>query len=373
MRILAIVGARSELVKCAPVSRVLRRRHEEVLVHTGARFSYGTDAQFFADLELPPPEYDLGLREGTHAELTGQMLQRLGVLIAEHRPDWVLVYGSSNATMAGALAGAKEGVPVAHVEAGLRSYKRSTHEEINRIVADHVARLHFCPTRHAVETLAKEGLTRGVHLVGDTLLDSVLLHFERAKAVIDDAALVESAGVDPASEFAFATIHHIENTEDGARLAGLIDAFSRLPLRVVLPLHPRTQESLMNRPEVASRIGENVLIVDPLRPLAALRLVSRAQVVLTDSGGLQREAFFLGTPCVTLRDDTEFIDTLASNTIAGARTDQIVEAVAAARRLPRRAPAIGGEGSFGDGHAAEKILEALERTRAHSLPAPPAR
>lgn len=364
MRILSVVGARSELVKCAPLLRVIRQTHEEVLVHTGKPFDYGTSPEFFEDLELRAPDHDLGLTEGTHAHITGDMLHRLGPLIADLAPDWVLVYGSSNATLAGALAAAKQNVPVGHVEAGLRSYKRSTPEEINRIVSDHVSQLHFCPTQHAVEVLAKEGIVAGVHNVGDTLLDSVLLHFERAQKEVGENALSQAVGCDIGSGgFAFATVHHIENRQDPSRLTALIEAFSRLPLRVILPLHPATQESLTDRPEVASRIGENVCIVDPLRPLVALLLVSRAQVVLTDSGGLQREAFFLGVPCVTLRDDTEFIETLESNTIVGANVETIVEAVGAALALERRGRITGRDGPFGDGHAGEKIARILEGAR----------
>lgn len=362
MRLLSVVGARSEFVKHAPVSRVLRKKHQEVFVHTGHRFDYGTSPEFFADLELPMPDHDLGISGKTHAVQTGDLLHRLGPLIAETAPDWVLVYGSSNATLAGALTAAKQSVPVAYVEAGLRSYRRNTPEEINRIVTDHVARLHLCPTKHAVETLAKEGITDGVHWVGDTMLDSVRQHFARAQAVVGAGSLSECVGFDiRAEKFAFATIHHVENTDDPVRLSQLIDAFSRLPLTVVLPLHPHTQESLTARPQVASRIGANVLIVDPLRPLEVLCVVSRAEVVLTDSGGLQREAYFLGAPCVTLRDDTEFVDTLSTNTIVGADTAGIVEAVAAARALPRQVRLDDPSSPFGDGHAAERIVEVLER------------
>lgn len=362
MRFLSVVGARSEFVKHAPVSRVLRKRHQEVFVHTGHRFDYGTSPEFFADLELPVPDRDLGIGGKTHAVITGDMLQALGPLIAEVAPEWLLVYGSSNATLSAALAAAKQSVPVAYVESGLRSYRRNTPEEINRIVTDHVARLHLCPTKHAVETLAGEGINEGVHWVGDTMLDSVRQHYARARAEISDASLSACMGLDfGADRFAFATIHHVENTDDPVRLAQLFDAFSRLPLKVVLPLHPRTQESLTQRPQVVSRIGPNVLIVDPLRPLQVLCVVARAEVVLTDSGGLQREAYFLGTPCVTLRDDTEFVDTLASNTIVGAEAEGIVEAVEQARRLPRTMRLEDASSPFGDGRAAERIVEVLER------------
>lgn len=357
---MAVVGARSEFVKCAPVMRVLADVHDAELVHTGAAFEYGTSPEFFADLELQPPRHNLGIVGRSSAGTTRAMLQKLAPLIAEAAPDWVLVFGSSNATLAGALVAAKLGVRVAHVEAGLRSYRRRTPDELNHIVVDHVSTLHFCPVEHAVEALASEGLESGVHNVGDVLLDRVRRGFERAREAISEDNVFSSVGLDTQAAFAFATIHHAENTEDSGRLTELIDAFSRLDLPVVLPLHPRTQDSLTERPDVISRIGANIHIVDPLRPFETLLVVSRAQVVLTDSGGLQREAFFLGVPCVTLRDDTEWVDTLnlAANTVVGASADDIVRAVADARAQPRPSPS--ASSAFGDGRAAEKIVDILQ-------------
>lgn len=356
----SVVGARSELVKSAPVTQVLAQRHESLVIHTGRRFDYGTSEAFFADLGVPPPDRDLGLGRGTHAEVVGAMLKGLSPILREARPDWVLVYGCSNATLAGALASATLGLPVAHVEAGVRSFRRGTPDELNHIVVDHVSRLHFCPSDHAVRMLAEEGLTEGVHQVGDVLLDHVFSSFERARREIAEEQLRGSLGLEAGEAYAFATVHHLENTEDELRLGALIEAFSSLPWPVVLPLHPGTQDSLQNRPELVSRIGANVRIVDPLRPLEALMAIARAEVVLTDSGGLQREAFFLGVPCITLRDDTEWVETLdlSANTVVGADAATILAAAGAAVRAPRRGPSQATP--FGDGRAGERVVEILE-------------
>lgn len=361
MRVVSVVGARSEFVKCAPVLRALAPRHQSLVVHTGARLDYGTSAQFFEDLGIGQPEHDLGLSRGTHAEVVASILARLAPLIRDARPDWVLVYGSSHATLAGALVAAKLGIAVGHVEAGVRSYRRNTPDEMNHIVVDHVSSLHFCPTEHAVVALAREGLTQGVHNVGDVLLDVVTYNLERARKIGVERLLVD-AGLEPMEPFAYATVHHHENTSDATRLAALVDAFSRLDVPVILPLHPRTQESLTEHPDLVSRIGANVYIVDPLRPVESLALLLRAQVVLTDSGGLQREAFYVGVPCVTLRDDSEWVDTidLSANRVVGADAESIVRAVESARRVHVPGVLEGGASSFGHGRAGVRIVEILE-------------
>lgn len=353
----SIVGARSEFVKCAPVMSALAPVHERFLIHTGERWDYGTSPDFFRDLGLTPPDVDLGISRGTHAEILSSILRRLLPEIDDAKPDWVVVYGSSPATLAGAIVAAKLGVRVGHVEAGIRSYRRNTPDELNHIIVDHVSALHFCPTEHAVKALAKEGLTDGVHNTGDVLLDVVMHNIERARSEIDTGRFLSEAGV--ASSYAFATVHHHENTSDASRLSALIDAFSRLDLAVVLPLHPRTQERLSELPDLTRRIGPNVQIVDPLRPFETLALVSRASVVLTDSGGLQREAYYLGVPCVTLRDDSEWVDTidLSANTVVGADRDTIVSAVKGA--VSGQKTMSRDNSAFGDGRAGERIVDIL--------------
>ncbi|MEQ8273781.1 MAG: UDP-N-acetylglucosamine 2-epimerase (non-hydrolyzing) [Deltaproteobacteria bacterium] len=359
MRVVSVVGTRSDLVKCAPIARALGEDH--TLVHTGLPFDYGTDDGFFADLELPPPAYDLGVTGGTNAQnlqaILAGLLERLTDPVA-----WLLVYGGSAATIAGAIVGAKRSIPVAHIGAGLRSYRRRTPDEVNHIVVDHLSRLHFCPTPRAVEALAREGLTEGVHQVGDVLLDNVVRGLEIGKRA-PLASLADRIGVDPAQPFAVATIHHHENLEDESRLAALIRAFSALPWPVVLPLHPRTQESLTERWDVASQIGANISIVDPLRPIETLLAVSRAWVVLTDSGGLQRESFFLGVPCVTLRDDSEWVDTIdvAHNVVAGADPEAIERAARSAARAPDPKRTVPLDTPFGDGTAGRRIVDILRR------------
>lgn len=360
MRVVSIVGTRSDLVKCAPIAHALGDDH--TLVHTGQPFDYGTDPGFFADLDLPLPAHDLGVDGATNAKnlqaMLGALLERLTAPV-----DWLLVYGGSAATIAGAIVGAKRSIPVAHIGAGLRSYRRRTPDEVNHIVVDHLSRLHFCPTSRAVEALAREGLTEGVHNVGDVLLDNVVRGLEIGARTVSVASLAERIGVDPEQPFAVATIHHLENTEDEVRLAALIRAFSALPWPVVLPLHPRTQESLTDRPDVLAQIGANISIVDPLRPLETLLAVSRAWVVLTDSGGLQRESYFLGVPCVTLRDDSEWVDTIdvAHNVVTGANPEAVEAAARKAARKPDPGRKVRLDGPFGDGEAGRRIVEVLRR------------
>jgi UDP-GlcNAc3NAcA epimerase len=358
MRVLSVVGARPQFVKCAVVSRALRTRHEETLIHTGQHYDDAMSALFFRQLAIPEPDENLEVGSGPHGEMTGKIMERLERTVLARKPDWILVYGDTNSTMAAALVGAKLVIPVAHVEAGLRSFNRRMPEEINRVVTDHVSKLLLCPTENAVRLLAEEGLTDGVVNVGDVMLDSVLANAERAKGELDLGALRAKYGVP--GEFAFATLHRAENTDDPARLAGIVSALAALPIPVLLPLHPRTRKILDQRPELTASLAGRVLVVEPIGYLELLRLAGASRLVLTDSGGLQKEALFLGVRCVTLRDETEWIETLevGANALAGADREKIAQ-------LAKRALAAGPLGreslaAFGDGHAAEKIVRALE-------------
>lgn len=340
IRILSVVGARPQFVKAAPVHRALAARRERihlVQVHTGQHYDENLSDVFYRDLGLPPPDVHLGVGSGSHATQTAAMLERLEPVVAAARPDWVVIYGDTNTTLAAALVAAKLVAPLAHVEAGLRSFNRAMPEEQNRVVADHLSAMLFCPTPAAVRNLAAEGIARNVHEVGDVMAEALA----EASTAAARSSVLERLGVAP-GRYAVATVHRAENADDPDRLRGILGALERLDEPVVFPVHPRTRaaaEAMGWRPRARVRV------VEPLGYLDMVRLVGAARVVLTDSGGLQKEAFWLGVPCVTLRGETEWVETVASgwNTLAGADPDAIV--VAARRAAPPgpRAPAWTGE------------------------------
>jgi len=343
---LTVVGARPQFVKLAPLSRALRRRMRELLVHTGQHYDREMSDAFFEELRLPRPDRHLGVGSGSHARMTGAMLERLEAVMLELRPDIVVVLGDTNSTLAGALAAAKLQIPVAHVEAGLRSFDARMPEEVNRRLTDHAAQLLFCPTPTAVRNLRREGIVRGVHLVGDVMYDALRQNLARARRV---------AAAPPGDAFYLATLHRQENTDDPRRLRAILGALSALERPVLLPLHPRTRERLR-------RLGVTpagaLRLLPPLSYLAMLSLLARARVVLTDSGGVQKEAYVLGTPCVTLRDTTEWTETLARgrNRLAGADPRRIAAAVRSARRLRKR-PLLGR--AYGGGKASERVARVI--------------
>lgn len=325
MRVCSIVGTRPQFIKAAMVSRALAEAGiEEVLIHTGQHYDVNLDRLFFEELSLPSPQVHLGVGSGTHAEQTGQMMIRLEAALREMRPapDWVLIYGDTNSTLAGALVAAKLKLPLAHVEAGLRSFNRAMPEEINRVVADHLSQLLFAPTPTAVENLRREGITQGVYLTGDVMQEAVLRYAKVARQQVPLASLTTHA---PGTYYV-ATVHRAENTDDLARLAGIFEGLGRLELPVILPLHPRTRARLNSTIQVPA----NVELREPVGYLAILTLVQHARTVLTDSGGLQKEAVWLGVPCVTLRDETEWVETLQGgwNQLAGTDPARIMAAVA---------------------------------------------
>jgi len=349
--VLSVVGARPQFVKAGPLSRALRRRVREVLVHTGQHYDPEMSQSFFDELGLPEPDHHLGIGSGSHGAMTGRMLAALEDVMLRVRPDLVLVPGDTNSTLAGALAAAKLGIPVAHVEAGLRSFDPSMPEEVNRRLTDAVSSLLFCPTRAAVENLAAEGVRRGVHRVGDVMLDAVRQHAEAARR----RAL--PPGLNP-GEYYLATLHRQENTDDPARLRAIFTTLAALGRPVVLPLHPRTRVRLRQqrlRPDGAIRL------LAPVPYLESLRLLADARALLTDSGGMQKEAFILGTPCVTLRRQTEWVETLeaGANRLAGADPRRIRACVRQLERAPRRVT--GAARLYGGGRAAERIAARIHR------------
>jgi UDP-N-acetylglucosamine 2-epimerase len=338
MKFVTIVGARPQFIKAAPVSRLLRRGQTEVLVHTGQHYDDNMSAVFFDELGIPAPEYYLGIGSGAHGAQTGAMLAAIEGVLLKEQPDWTLVYGDTNSTLAGALAAAKLHIRVAHVEAGLRSFNRRMPEELNRLVADHLSTLLLCPSQVAVDNLAAEGIVHGVHIVGDVMADALAFAAEQARAhstILARLGLAEKG-------YLLATIHRAENTDDPARLQGILTALGRLDEPVIFPVHPRTRKVLAG-PEFARRTPDNLRLIDPLGYLEMVRLTEAARLALTDSGGLQKEAYWLGTPCITLRDETEWVETVRVgwNVLAGADPERILQA---ARTLhpPAERPAIYG-------------------------------
>jgi UDP-N-acetylglucosamine 2-epimerase len=351
LRVVTVIGNRPQFVKAAAVSRLLRADHDELLVHTGQHHDDELSTVFVEELGIPRPERELGIHGGTNTDQTGRMLAELGPLLQAERPDVVLVYGDTNSTLAGGLAAAQARIPVAHVEAGMRSFDRAMPEELNRVLTDHLSDVLLCPSETAVENLAREHVAGRVELVGDVMVDVALLFQPRALA---DRAPLERAGV-MRGEYALVTAHRAGNVDDPDRLRRLVDLLLGLPLPAVLPLHPRTRARL----EAAAWLGEleaasHVRLQPPLGYLEFTALLGNARAVLTDSGGVQKEAYLAGVPCVTLRDTTEWVETVQS----GWNVLVDLDAAAAFAALERRPPAERPE-LYGDGRAGARVVAAL--------------
>ncbi|HQC34111.1 MAG TPA: UDP-N-acetylglucosamine 2-epimerase (non-hydrolyzing) [Methanoculleus sp.] len=350
MKIVSIVGARPQFIKCAPVSRELRKEHEEILVHTGQHYDHGMSAVFFEELAIPEPDYNLGIGSGTHGRQTGAMLGAIEDVLEKEEPEIVLVYGDTNSTLAGALAAAKMHVPVAHVEAGLRSFDRRMPEEVNRVLTDHASDILFCPTATAVRNLAAEGVTEGVFLVGDVMVDA--MNHNRAIAE-ERSRILEDAGVRP-GEYLVVTVHRPSNTDSRENMAAIIGALGEAGVPVVFPVHPRTRKFLLGY-DLLAAMPENIRITEPLGYLDMLRLMAHAKKILTDSGGVQKEAYMLGVPCITLRENTEWVETVEAgwNVLVGAEGEGIVDAI---RQF---SPGFLQKRIFGEGDASLRIREIL--------------
>ncbi len=339
MKILTVVGARPQFIKAAAVSRILRGRPDldEVLLHTGQHYDENMSDVFFSELDIPRPRYHLGVGSGLHGAQTGRMLEKIEEVLGQERPDLVLVYGDTNSTLAGALAAVKLHIPVAHVEAGLRSFNRRMPEEINRVVTDHLSRWLFAPTEAAVANLRREGLAEdAIHLVGDVMYDATL-HFGASPG----GEALDALGVRP-GEYVLATVHRAENTDTSPPLrsifSGLAEVARRLP--VLLPLHPRTRAALRREGLLEGRGG--LRLIEPVGYLDMVKLERHARLVVTDSGGVQKEAFFHRVPCVTLRHETEWVELvelgwnrLVPPTDPGSVRDAVLEAL---DEPPRAAP-----------------------------------
>ncbi len=352
MRILSVIGNRPQFIKSAPLSLALRSRADEVVLHTGQHYDHGLSEVFFEELELAPPKHRLEIGSGSHAEQTGRMLPGIEAAIDEERPDWAVVFGDTNSTLAGALAAAKLGVPVAHVEAGLRSFDRTMPEELNRVLVDTLADVLLAPAEAAVENLRAEGITEGVHVVGDVMMDANLrlapLARERSTALAD-------VGVEP-GRYLVLTLHRAANTTRGP-LQDVASAIGEVGEPVVFPVHPRTQAALAT---AGIELPANVRVLPPAGYLDFAALASQARAILTDSGGLQKEAYWYEVPCITLRTTTEWMETLDTgwNRLVGTDPAGIVAAVRAA------GPGKEHPQLYGDGHAADRIADLLCSLRA---------
>lgn len=352
---MTVVGARPQFIKAASVSRVIlsqyRDRVVEVMVHTGQHYDENMSDIFFEELEIPAPRYQLGVGSGPHGAMTGRMLEAIERVLVEENPDWVLVYGDTNSTLAAALASVKQHVPVAHVEAGLRSGNMAMPEEVNRILTDRVSTLLFCPTDAAVENLKNEGVREGVFKSGDVMLD-VAVQVRKTRG--ERSAIVDRLGLEP-GYFVLATCHRAENTDNRERLSAILQALSEVAgaVPVVVPLHPRTRR-LIQEFGLEERT-RNLLVVEPLPYNEVLSLECLAALIATDSGGMQKEAFFHGVPCVTLRDETEWVETIAAgwNRLASPATDDLARIIFdAMKQPPQERPDL-----YGDGNASRRIVD----------------
>jgi UDP-GlcNAc3NAcA epimerase len=348
VKIVSVVGARPEFIQAAPVSRALRRNHQEILVHTGQHYDYSMSQTFFDELNIPEPDYCLEVGSGSHAQQTAEILIRMEKTLLQVQPDLVIVRGDTNSTLAGSLAAAKLHIPTAHIEAGERSYDRTMPEEINRLVADHLASLHFCASRTAMRQLAAEGITKSVYWVGDVMLDALMQNRPLAQQKSD---ILKRLGLESGA-YALVTIHRAANTDNPARLGQIVKALNGAPEAVVFPVHPRTRNPLA---QLEARLRDHVRQIEPVGYLDMMMLEENARLIATDSGGVQREAYFLKVPCLTLRDETEWVETIQAgwNQLVGVDPERILDAWSNPAPPPEHPPI------FGDGAASRRIVQIL--------------
>lgn len=358
MKVVTIVGARPQFVKAAALSRVIRKEHTEVLVHTGQHYDNNMSDIFFEELHIPKPDYNLGVGSGSHAKQTGDMMIGIEDILMREKPDYIVLYGDTNSTLAGALAASKIHVPIIHIEAGLRSFNNMMPEEINRILTDRISKLLFCPTDTAVENLRNEGITKGVYNVGDVMCDAVLYYsrlIEQQGRNYFFKRLEKLTSQPDPEKWYLATIHRAENTDDVKKIKCILDAFEEFEHPVIFPVHPRTRKMAMDMMEKYNY--QNVIVTQPVGYMDMLFLAKHAEKIVTDSGGLQKEAYILKTPCVTVRAQTEWVETLRGNQNILCRPDKedILDKV---YRI--NVDKDYTKNYYGDGHASEKIVNLIK-------------
>jgi UDP-GlcNAc3NAcA epimerase len=351
MKILTVLGARPQFIKAAPVSRVLREKHTELIIHTGQHYDSNMSDIFFEELNIPKPDYYLGVGSGNHGKQTGEMLAKIEEIVLKEEPDYLMVYGDTNSTLAGALVAAKLHVPVIHIEAGLRSFNKRMPEEVNRIMTDHVSEFLFCPTDTAIENLTNENITHNVFNIGDVMYDAVLYNRELA---YDKSTILADNNLEKKG-YHLITIHRAENTDDVQNMKNILEAFSKIEDVKVWPIHPRTKHKLAGYGIDLDSIP-NLKIIDPVGYLDMLTLEASAKKIITDSGGVQKEAYFMEVPCVTVREQTEWVETLEedANILVGTSVEKILNAF-------HQEVSPSYKKVFGDGQAAQRIVELIEK------------
>jgi len=354
MKILSVVGARPEFIQAMPISRALRESHQEILVHTGQHYDYRMSQTFFDELEIPTPDFNLEVGSGLHGFQTARILACMETVLLDQKPDIVIVRGDTNSTLASSLAACKLHIPTAHIEAGERSYNRQMPEEINRIVTDAMVDIHFCASKEAIAHLASEGIADSTYWVGDVMLDVM----QRTRSIAQLRSNVLSRLKLQPKEYSLVTVHRPANTDDLERLQQLVDALNSISERIVFPVHPRTRKSLG---QIGAQFGRHVLAIEPVGYLDMVLLEENARLIATDSGGVQREAYFLSVPCLTLRDETEWTATVATgwNRLVGVSPEKII------RNWYDLQPPEAHPPIFGDGMAAQRIVQILENQPAN--------
>ena len=362
-KIITVIGARPQFVKAAVLSRLIRSEKwkdtfTEILLHTGQHYDQNMSEVFFSDMEIPKPDYNLNIGSGSHGKMTGQMLIGIEEVILKEKPDMLLVYGDTNSTLAAALAASKLHIAVAHVEAGLRSFWKYMPEEQNRILTDHVSEYLFCPTLTAVKNLNAEGITNSVFHVGDIMYDANLYYMaklqnEKEKGINRLLTIKKITTEIQKSGFVLVTIHRAENTDDDKKLSEIINALNRLPINIILPLHPRTRKIIADR---AYKLNSNIKLIEPVGYFEMLELEQNCDLILTDSGGVQKEAYFMRKPCITLRDQTEWVETVESgwNVLAGTSSKSILD------NFNNYIKPLSSPDYFGNGNAGDEILNILK-------------
>jgi UDP-GlcNAc3NAcA epimerase len=346
LKIITIVGARPQFIKASMLSRQFKisGKIEEVILHTGQHFDKLMSDVFFSEMNLPSPKYNLKIHSLNHGAMTGRQMEAIEIILIKEKPDYLLVYGDTNSTLAGALAAVKLNIPVIHIEAGMRSFNKNSPEEINRILTDHVSSIYFCTSDVAVKNLYNEGIKHNVFNVGDIMYDAILFFSKKTK----DSKIMTKYGLD-SKNYILATIHRQENTDDSSKLKSIFSALSKSHLPVIIPLHPRTK-SMLDKYKIV--ITKNIKIVDPASYLEIISLEKNAHKIITDSGGIQKEAFYSNVPCITLREETEWVElvNLGFNTLVGTEKQKIIKAINADVQIIQSK-------IYGDGSTSSKIVK----------------